>query len=1477
MLRRWNSRTSQWVWTPAGRNYYEHNRQRFIINVPCLGYIPPAKCNIGVSEEEPANLTDEMREWLREERAEIERVEAQLLRSTFYGHFQSERVIPLTEEALQGYRVSPEVWRLAGIGLVRDQDHDQASVQAALRRAVLECLHNTPTVDTEDGNKHKIAVESVIIWCWDESKELTFDEQIVRHLHGDEQPLVEALLDRPLLGVPCVDEKMYGRQGLCPIAALDLTDRGGCMVAQIVETVKTTRKVTTPEHGRTAGKKVGGSQQGGKDTRAAVGRQDNRIRMEVPRFTAEQVTKQFDEIFAELYPGDAVDEEEAAADLVEPQRSAPYEYAGWREVGVTTKMCSAFCDRNQIGLRVLYKNTVIWKNDVDTSTGKSVIVYHIHGDHAFFYDDKSVKNGASQLRQAPPRAFARAEETIRLRTRGDEDDLVPFADMQEFELEAFKQQVVDNISKTFYCYQGQVKDLKQQIDATDIPIWVGLGNRPELIRSLNVCQKKNKDGEGGGKQKNHAVKKIQIRVKVVPDNALQLQDFCAIFSEHNNWAKLVYAGESTSVIFNRALTVLCTSRRMNPQSDMREMIKFKQECKCSICGDTLGAKFEIDHISPLCLGGTNEADNLRAICTMCHAEETDRLLLAGLSMNDKTRFHTIESHLSPKLWRELHNAPKPKEVSRGTFNSEDALKKALAPKKGKKKEALPEKLQKLRHRIWGVRKLQTKTKHVGDLLAKHPAPSKSIDEPAIPQGVSQLKCMDAKGCRLLALTKRTRGLPIFSPLDEWETFNRARLGEVDFVYIDMGKIRLHDDIMPYTGSRLYAAEACEYLLAQKVITEAHCKASLRATRHVPSEILDKHLQTLKDVCEHMPFESEHQMLRFQKQGILSMIGLWNATSQHAWKQIRSNYQVDAGNGLSRRKQLDDGSYLWTTSEEIVDLYSMAPWGRIALDVEQVRIAQATATLKRFPDDLRIAGAHVDGVFFLCHSFEAVGIYSQIEDEHRFSDGSPMFHLKNEPVCKVPTWTQPDVERAQEIDFSKHKWRILQEEQIEDTAHLARLVEEHRGLLLTGPAGTGKSYTLGELMPLLSALLPGKHLAMALRHCTAMIIGGKTIAHYLHKYRRKGGAPKPGTIVIIDEWSEVQLHTWIELARWKLVGVIFILVGDADGQRKPSYDRWQDAMNEKDIRESQLVHELCGGLRVKLTTYRRGTDPELFKRYTMMYKHADDESKLHLYVDKGMGYYPYEITADCYFVMSHKSRMALNHAMNFMLAERQTKLLFLKAPPPQHSTTMQPQDMLVWEGLELLCYSRRYQKNSPVTGAVYIVKKWDEKTVTVELHPDYVGKKVIAGAPEPEVAGEGKADDEGDGEESDAEVLDVEDESAARVSDVREGNTYKLSHARAAEILRLQHALVYASIQGRTFRQQHIALMDLNHRHFTMRDLITAMSRPTAGEFLHFVSPEQQVTLMQQCEKTKGNDLKLRLLINHQPPSERPNPSRVGRR
>ena len=442
------------------------------------------------------------------------------------------------------------------------------------------------------------------------------------------------------------------------------------------------------------------------------------------------------------------------------------------------------------------------------------------------------------------------------------------------------------------------------------------------------------------------------------------------------------------------------------------------------------------------------------------------------------------------------------------------------------------------------------------------------------------------------------------------------------------------------------------MLEKGLIYATDCKALLRATRHVPSSVLQQHLDMLEEVYRHVQFPTETKRQKYLKGCVLSAIGLWNSTKQFSYKQIQSYYEIDAGRGVKQRKRMEDGSFVFTSYTELVGLFSMAPWGRIALDIEQLRIAQALEVANQKPDHVQVVGAHVDGVFMMCHSVDPPAICEWMAAQHKWADGEPIFHIKDEPVCKVPMWSQEDINRSQALEFKRPVWKDIYEENVPDRDELMPLLLElilkHQGLLLSGAAGTGKSHLLRALMKLLSSKVPGKHIATALRHNTTMLICGKTIAHYLHKYRSRGGAPRPGTIVVIDEWSEVQLHTWAELAQWKLVGVIFVLVGDADGQRKPIFDKWQDAMDSIDIRRSQLIHELCGGFHTHLSVYRRGVDQDLFDAYTGLYPLADDNSQVPRIVEQMRGKYPLpSIQTRCgyYLVLSHKKRMLLNHAMN----------------------------------------------------------------------------------------------------------------------------------------------------------------------------------------------------------------------------------------
>ena len=137
-------------------------------------------------------------------------------------------------------------------------------------------------------------------------------------------------------------------------------------------------------------------------------------------------------------------------------------------------------------------------------------------------------------------------------------------------------------------------------------------------------------------------------------------------------------------------------------------------------------------------------------------------------------------------------------------------------------------------------------------------------------------------------------------------------------------------------------------------------------------------------------------------------------------------------------------------------------------------------------------------------------------------------------------------------------------------------------------------------------------------------------------------------------------------------------------------------------------------------------------------------------------------------------------------------------------------MILWRGLDLLCCCRKYESNSPVTGAVYTVVDFTDKTVTVVLHKDYMPE---GGPPQ-----------------------------------------YVLSHNKAASVLRLQFAICNAAIQGRTFRDIHVGILDLESPHLTMRDVITQMSRPTSGKYLHFISPGEQAQLLADARKISDADL-----------------------
>ena len=60
------------------------------------------------------------------------------------------------------------------------------------------------------------------------------------------------------------------------------------------------------------------------------------------------------------------------------------------------------------------------------------------------------------------------------------------------------------------------------------------------------------------------------------------------------------------------------------------------------------------------------------------------------------------------------------------------------------------------------------------------------------------------------------------------------------------------------------------------------------------------------------------------------------------------------------------------------------------------------------------------------------------------------------------------------------------------------------------------------------------------------------------------------------------------------------------------------------------------------------------------------------------------------------------------------------------------------------------------------------------------------------------------------------------------------------LLRLTHAMCDYTIQGRTFRDKHILLIDTDHPNFAHKALILGLSRATRGQVAHVADNEAEI-------------------------------------
>ncbi|NDD65155.1 MAG: HNH endonuclease, partial [Acidobacteria bacterium] len=571
------------------------------------------------------------------------------------------------------------------------------------------------------------------------------------------------------------------------------------------------------------------------------------------------------------------------------------------------------------------------------------------------------------------------------------DDCELYSDMEQFnrsDKQKVKDQIAANESKTFYCFAAEIEDIKEDLEKDpEIPgFYTRYGMDPGKISAIIFTEAKKKT-----KSKSQ---KIKIKIRVVPDDAEALQLFSVEFEKKTN-LQLQYRGESEAVLMNRSVMELMVYKRRFVPPAIRDAVNKRCKGHCALCGDAYGDKFDVDHAIPLREGGLDDVSNMQALCRPCHAKKCEQE-----EVTCTNRLNTLASELSPEMLNMLHYSVKPKQV------------------------------------YWGS-----------------PTPKSS-----------KVTAIDAVGCRTNAIVDSVDPLPVFCPLDAPELChdqnNALRRDPMyyDYIYVDVpdGDRR---DRFPYTGRRFYWKGSVRYMLDTGKIDKGHLKAGVRATNHVSPNTLNDAFKTIKEVYVHVihlkksweciaPDEiSPEEIVRGQKTPILACIGLWNSTEQCIWRKVKSAYESDAGGLVQRRKELDDGVFEFAWCVDLVSLRSMRPIGDIALQMEQVRIAEILDIMRPYELRKEIVrlGAVVDCVYFDAKPFVSLKVDVDLA---RLPSGAPKFQIKLEDANRSPVnWTKNPSILHQEVNFEPQEWKHYTDPTLDE---MIAIIKERHGALVTGP-------------------------------------------------------------------------------------------------------------------------------------------------------------------------------------------------------------------------------------------------------------------------------------------------------------------------------------------------------------------------------------------------------------------------------------------
>jgi len=538
-------------------------------------------------------------------------------------------------------------------------------------------------------------------------------------------------------------------------------------------------------------------------------------------------------------------------------------------------------------------------------------------------------------------------------------------------------------------------------------------------------------------------------------------------------------------------------------------------------------------------------------------------------------------------------------------------------------------------------------------------------------------------------TKCRRNLVMYSQFD----FPKFSVMDYPTVY-DGGDIKCgyyfveSENYFPLRGNGWYNYTLINYCIEQNI--------KIKITHQFTSSYTLKH-DHFKNFSEYL-IDACGSDNSFAKKIINSMVGCWNI-NKSKYEQISFTLdKYEASRELCR-----DNVMVTSTDLEDMTLYSVIENKEIKKDdlcsplYHQILAMEAIELHKLQTFIIKNGGTplelNTDSILYSGPKINIDGHYYDKEckvKKYRYDETST---LKVDSVCHMV--------RTGSVSIKEFNYIIVPSENREFIDIIDDVITSNKGCLITGIAGTGKTYFANLLVSELEkkGKVVGKKIAPTNK--AASHIKGETIHKFFMSLMLSQNYEKKllknlnnFDYIVVDEISMVKevFYRFFTIIRRYAPNVKFIVVGDFE-QFKPVQDTYDGTYEH-----SPALHQLCDGQRVNLITCKR-SDDELFN----LYSNKENIENINLDMFKATELTPLNIA------YTHKTRKSVNkRCMNVFKGD----VDFLTCGPSIYNK--KTQDVMIYEGLPIVAY-KNIQKEHIFNSEVFHIISIDMNDKTFSFN------------------------------------------------------------------------------------------------------------------------------------------------------------------